>query len=39
MVAAEPMATAVLLTAFGLLLATSVALSRASARLGLPEAL
>lgn len=39
MVAGEPMATAVLLTAFGLLLATSVALSRASARLGLPVAL
>ena len=37
--AGEPMATAVLLTAFGLLLATSVALSRASARLGVPVAL
>lgn len=32
----EPIATAVLLTAFGVLLAVSVGLSRASARLGLP---
>ena len=39
MIAAEPMATAVLLAAFGLLLGASVALSRASARLGLPVAL
>ncbi len=35
----EPLATAILLTAFGVLLASSVALSRASARLGLPVAL
>src|SRR5258705_4938196 len=35
----EPLATAVILTAFGGLLAASVALSRASARLGLPVAL
>ncbi|MDQ2668340.1 MAG: potassium/proton antiporter [Gemmatimonadota bacterium] len=39
MIAIEPTATAVLLTAFGLLLGASVALSRASARLGLPVAL
>src|SRR3954471_3425913 len=39
MMAAEPLATAVLLTAFGGLLAASVALSRVSARLGLPVAL
>lgn len=39
MIAGEPIATAVLLTAFGGLLAASVALSRASARLGLPVAL
>jgi cell volume regulation protein A len=32
----EPISTAVLLTAFGVLLAVSVGLSRASARLGLP---
>lgn len=38
-VSAEPIATAVLLTAFGGLLVASVALSRASARLGLPVAL
>jgi cell volume regulation protein A len=38
-IAAEPIATAVLLTAFGGLLAASVALSRVSARLGLPVAL
>ena len=38
-VAGEPIATAVLLTAFGGLLAASVGLSRASARLGLPVAL
>lgn len=36
MIASEPFATAVLLTAFGGLLAASVGLSRASARLGLP---
>src|SRR3954469_22923839 len=35
----EPFATAVVLTAFGGLLAASVALSRVSARLGLPVAL
>jgi cell volume regulation protein A len=35
----EPLATAVILTAFGLLLAASVGLSRVSARLGLPVAL
>src|SRR5258705_1008959 len=35
----EPLATAVILTAFGGLLAASVALSRVSARLGLPVAL
>src|SRR2546423_3874499 len=35
----EPVATAVILTAFGGLLAASVGLSRASARLGLPVAL
>jgi len=35
----EPIATAVLLTAFGILLAVSVGLSRASARLGLPVVL
>src|SRR3954468_11925336 len=39
MMAAEPLATAVLLTAFGGLLAASVGLSRVSARLGLPVAL
>lgn len=39
MIAVEPMATAVLLSAFGVLLGASVALSRASARLGLPVAL
>jgi potassium/hydrogen antiporter len=39
MVGAEPIATAVVLTAFGGLLAASVALSRVSARLGLPVAL
>ena len=39
MIAAEPIATAVMLTAFGGLLAASVALSRVSARLGLPVAL
>lgn len=39
MTATEPMATAVLLSAFGLLLGASVALSRASTRLGLPVAL
>ncbi|MFL5606422.1 MAG: potassium/proton antiporter [Gemmatimonadaceae bacterium] len=38
-VAGEPFATAVMLTAFGGLLVASVALSRASARLGLPVAL
>ncbi len=37
--AGEPVATAVLLTAFGALLAVSVGLSRASARLGLPVVL
>lgn len=37
--AGEPIATAVLLTAFGALLAVSVGLSRASARLGLPVVL
>ena len=39
MIGTEPIATAVLLTAFGILLAASVGLSRASARLGLPVAL
>ena len=39
MIASEPLATAVVLTAFGGLLAASVALSRVSARLGLPVAL
>ncbi len=39
MIVGEPIATAVLLTAFGVLLAASVGLSRASARLGLPVAL
>jgi cell volume regulation protein A len=39
MITAEPMATAIILTSFGLLLGASVALSRASARLGLPVAL
>src|SRR6476620_4664270 len=39
MIGAEPVATAVVLTAFGGLLAASVALSRVSARLGLPVAL
>ena len=39
MIGNEPLATAVLLTAFGSLLAASVALSRVSARLGLPVAL
>ncbi|MEP6989678.1 MAG: potassium/proton antiporter [bacterium] len=39
MIGSEPLATAVLLTAFGVLLGSSVALSRASARLGLPVAL
>lgn len=39
MISGEPIATAVLLTAFGGLLGASVALSRASARLGLPVAL
>ena len=39
MIGNEPIATAVLLTAFGILLAASVGLSRASARLGLPVAL
>jgi cell volume regulation protein A len=38
-VGGEPIATAVILTAFGGLLVASVALSRASARLGLPVAL
>jgi potassium/hydrogen antiporter len=38
-IGAEPIATAVLLTAFGGLLAASVGLSRVSARLGLPVAL
>jgi cell volume regulation protein A len=38
-VGGEPFATAVMLTAFGGLLVASVALSRASARLGLPVAL
>ena len=35
----EPIATAVILAAFGALLAVSVGLSRASARLGLPVVL
>ncbi len=39
MIANEPVATAAILTAFGVLLAASVGLSRASARLGLPVAL
>jgi potassium/hydrogen antiporter len=39
MIGTEPVATAVLLTAFGVLLAASVGLSRASAKLGLPVAL
>lgn len=39
MIASEPLATAIILTAFGGLLAASVALSRVSARLGLPVAL
>lgn len=39
MIGGEPFATAVMLAAFGGLLAGSVALSRASARLGLPVAL
>ena len=39
MIAAEPLGTAVVLTAFGGLLAASVGLSRVSARLGLPVAL
>jgi cell volume regulation protein A len=39
MIVNEPFATAAMLTAFGGLLAASVALSRASARLGLPVAL
>ncbi len=39
MIGSEPIATAVLLTAFGVLLAASVGLSRASAKLGLPVAL
>jgi potassium/hydrogen antiporter len=38
-IGAEPIATAVVLTAFGGLLAASVGLSRVSARLGLPVAL
>jgi cell volume regulation protein A len=38
-IGSEPIATAVLLTAFGVLLAASVGLSRASAKLGLPVAL
>lgn len=39
MIGSEPIATAVLLTLFGVLLAASVGLSRASAKLGLPVAL
>lgn len=39
MIAAEPTATAIILTGFGVLLAASVAVSRASSRLGLPVAL
>jgi potassium/hydrogen antiporter len=39
MIGGEPVATALVLTAFGGLLALSVGLSRASARLGLPVAL
>ena len=39
MILGEPVATAFLLTAFGVLLAASVGLSRASARLGVPVAL
>ncbi|MEO8334205.1 MAG: potassium/proton antiporter [bacterium] len=39
MIGSEPIATAALLTAFGVLLAASVGLSRASAKLGLPVAL
>jgi potassium/hydrogen antiporter len=36
MIGSEPVSTAIILTAFGILLAVSVGLSRASARLGLP---
>ena len=36
---AEPLATALILAAFGVLLAVSVAFSRAAARLGVPLAL
>jgi cell volume regulation protein A len=39
MAPAEPIATAAMLTAFGVLLASSVALSRASSRFGVPVAL
>ncbi len=39
MIGGEPVSTAILLTAFGVLLAASVGLSRASAKLGLPVAL
>ena len=39
MITPEPTATAIILSSFGLLLGASVALSRASARLGLPVAL
>ena len=39
MIAAEPMATAIILSSFGLLLGASVALSRTSAKLGVPVAL
>ncbi|MEO7457792.1 MAG: potassium/proton antiporter [Gemmatimonadaceae bacterium] len=39
MIGSEPVATAMLLAAFGALLAISIGLSRASARLGLPIAL
>ena len=39
MIAGEPYATAVILTTFGVLLASSVALSRASAKFGVPVAL
>ncbi len=39
MIGSEPIATAMLLAAFGALLAISIGLSRASARLGLPIAL
>jgi cell volume regulation protein A len=38
-IGSEPLATAIVLSAFGALLAASVALSRVSARLGLPVAL